>query len=167
VPPDDPESNYGAAAGLLFNHDAARAATLHRMHADGMDLDAAALDYEVELRNTLGDPPRLDLVLIGVGPDGHVCSLFPGHPAEDERQRWVVAVRDAPKPPPRRLTMTLPVLETARCLCLGVFGRDKAAMVREILEEPVSPLPAARVLRGSADVLCLLDDEAASRLSRA
>jgi 6-phosphogluconolactonase len=166
VPPSDPESNYGSALDLLFAHAPASAATLHRMPADASDLDAAARAYEAELRDTLGNPRQLDLVLIGAGPDGHICSLFPGHPALEERERWVVAIKDSPKPPPRRLTLTLPVLEAARTLVLGIFGRDKAEMVKALLEQPNSQLPAARALRGNPNSVCLLDRDAASLLTR-
>jgi 6-phosphogluconolactonase len=165
VPPNDPESNYRTAMDLLFAHVPASAATLHRMPADAPDPHAAARDYEASLRAALADAP-LDVVLIGAGPDGHICSLFPGHPALEERARWVIAVPDSPKPPPRRLTLTLPVLDAARTLVLAVFGRDKAEMVREIIENPDSPLPAARALRGNRNPICLLDFDAARLLDR-
>ena len=166
VPPDDPESNYGAAVDVLFGRPAARGAILHRMRGEAGDLDAAARDYESALLDTIGNPPHLDLMLIGAGPDGHVCSLFPGHPALEERQRLVVAVRDSPKRPPERLTLTLPVLLAARSVYLGAFGADKAAIIRQIVEDPGSPLPAARALRGNGHAACLLDSAAAGLLSR-
>jgi 6-phosphogluconolactonase len=166
VPPDHPDSNYGAAMDLLFAGPPASAATLHRMPADAPDLDTAARAYEATLRQKLAGAP-LDLVLIGAGPDGHICSLFPGHQALEERGRWVVAIHDSPKPPPRRLTLTFPVLEAARTLVLGVFGRDKAKMAREIIENPDSQLPAARVLRSNQNSVCYLDHEAAGLLTRA
>jgi 6-phosphogluconolactonase len=165
VPPNDPESNYGSALDLLFAHAPASAATLHRMPADAFDLDAAAREYEAALRAASAGAP-LDLALIGAGLDGHICALFPGRPALEERERWVVAIEDSPKPPPRRLTLTLPVLEAARTLVLGIFGRDKAAMVKALLEQPNSQLPAARALRGNPNSVCLLDREAASLLTR-
>jgi 6-phosphogluconolactonase len=166
VPPNHRESNYGAAVALLFARHPASAATLRRMPADAADLDDAARVYEGQMRQSLGDQARLDLVLIGAGPDGHICSLFPGHPQLEERDRWVVAIHDSPKPPLRRLTLTLPVLEAARSLVLGIFGRDKAEIAREILENPDSRLPAARALRGNQNAVCYLDHEAASLLSR-
>jgi 6-phosphogluconolactonase len=166
VPPDDAESNYRAAMNLLFGQPPANAAALHRMPADTTDLDAAGRVYEAELRRALGEPPQLDLVLIGAGPDGHICSLFPGHTLLQERERWVAAIYDSPKPPPRRLTLTMPLLETARSLVLGVFGDDKATIAREILENPDSRLPAALALRGNRNSACYLDRDAAGLLSR-
>jgi 6-phosphogluconolactonase len=166
VPPNDPESNYREAMTLLFSRLPASAATLHRMPADAPDLDEAARVYERAMRQSLGDRPQLDVVLIGAGPDGHICSLFPGHPALEERERWVVAIHDSPKPPPKRMTLTMPVLEAAGTLILGVFGRDKAEIVREIVESPDSPLPAARAVRGNPNSVCLLDHDAARLLTR-
>jgi 6-phosphogluconolactonase len=167
VPPADPESNYGGAEAILFSRIPGPPAVMHRMPADAPDLDRAASEYETEMRDTLGRVPVLDLMLIGAGPDGHVCSLFPGHPALEERDRLVVSVRGAPKPPPDRLTMTLGVIGAARHVYLGAFGSEKAAMVREIVEHDDSPLPAAQALRLNAGAVCLLDYEAASLLNRA
>ena len=108
------------AAPLLRRAGAAR---VHRMAAEGPDLAAAALNCERDMRQALGTPKRLDVVLLGMGPDGHVCSLFAGHAALGEDARWVVAVTDSPKPPPSRLTLTLPALgladlpdRSARCI---------------------------------------------------
>ena len=111
---DHEDSNYRVANELLLSH--VGHARAHRMPADDPDLDAAARTYERELVRVLGDPPRFDVVLLGVGPDGHVCSLFPGQPALEEASRLVVAVTDSPKPPPRRLTLTLPALAGAEIL---------------------------------------------------
>jgi 6-phosphogluconolactonase len=167
VPAADPESNVGAAEALLFARLPGRPVVLHPMPAAVADLARAADDYEVEMRHVLGAPPVLDLMLIGAGPDGHVCSLFAGHPALEERDRSVVAVRGAPKPPPDRLTMTLAVVGDARHLYLAAFGTEKADMVREIIEYDGSPLPAAQALRLNATAVCLFDEGAASLLSRA
>jgi 6-phosphogluconolactonase len=167
VPAADPESNYGAALALLFSMLPGPPPVLHPMPADAPDLARGADEYEVAMRRALGVPPVLDLMLIGAGPDGHVCSLFPGHPALEERHRSVVAVRGAPKPLSDRLTMTLPAVGDARHLYLGAFGTEKAAMVREIVEDDGSLLPAAQALRRNARAVCLFDDGAASLLSRA
>ena len=107
VAPDDPASNARLARDLWLDRAPIPLANVHRMRAEGEDLDAAARAYERVLLDVLGDPPRLDLALLGMGPDGHVCSLFPGHPALDETERYVLPVLDAPKPPPRRVTLTL------------------------------------------------------------
>jgi len=167
VPAADPESNYGAALALLFSTLPGPRAVLHPMPTDVPDLARGADEYAVAMRRVLGVPPVLDLMLIGAGPDGHVCSLFPGHPALEERDRSVVAVHGAPKPPSDRLTMTFPVVGDARHLYLGAFGTEKAEMVLEIIEHDGSLLPAAQALRLNATAVCLFDEGAASLLSRA
>ena len=92
VPPQDPESNYGVADRLLLSPARVPRGRIHRLPADSPDLDAAAREAERDLIDTLGTPPRLDLALLGMGPDGHVCSLFPGHPLLAEEDRWVAAI---------------------------------------------------------------------------
>jgi 6-phosphogluconolactonase len=161
VPPDHAESNYALARrGLLTRV----SPLVHRMRAEEPDLAAAAADYEREMREALGEAPRLDVVLLGVGPDGHVCSLFPGHPALRESKRWVVPIEDSPKPPPARLTLTLAALSLAELLVVGAFGRAKADVVREALRDPLSRLPVALASRGARRTLFLLDPDAARGL---
>jgi 6-phosphogluconolactonase len=166
VPPEDPASNHALARGLWLDHVPLDPARVHRMPADRPDLDAAAEDHAREMARVLGDPPRLDLALLGVGPDGHVCSLFPGHGALRERSRLVAAVSDSPKPPPRRLTLTLPALAAARRIALAAFGPAKAAVIREAVNDPASTLPVALVARCGPPVLFLLDPPAAGLLTR-
>ena len=102
--------------------------------------------------------------MVGLGPDGHVGSLFPGSPVLEERERLFVAIDDAPKPPARRLTMTLPLMAGARTICVATFGHEKTGAVHAAVDEPGSVLPVARLLRGHPDALCLFDADAASRL---
>lgn len=158
VAAEDADSNYGLAKRLLLDRVAARA---HRMRGEEDDLVAAARAYEAEMTRLLGEPPRLDLAVLGVGPDGHVCSLFPGHSLLRERGRRVAAVVDSPKPPPRRLTFTLRPLAEARLLCLAAFGEAKAEVVREALNDETSELPVALALRGAERAWVLLDPAAA------
>jgi 6-phosphogluconolactonase len=164
VPPTDPESNYALARSLWLDAAHAPAGRVHRMPADGPDLAAAARDYDAELRRVVGERPVLDLVLLGMGPDGHVASLFPGHALLGETRRNVATVADSPKPPPRRLTLTLPVLTAARVVVIGAFGASKAGIVRVAIEEADSRLPAALVARGAPRAVWLLDAAAASDL---
>jgi PPK2 family polyphosphate:nucleotide phosphotransferase len=164
VSPDDPDSNFGLARRLFLEPAGIAVARVHRMRGDEPDLRAAAEAYGWELRAGLGDPPRLDLVLLGLGPDGHVASLFPGHAALAELAHTVVAVDDAPKPPARRLTVTLGVLGAARRLVVAAFGEGKSAAVREALEDRSSALPLAQAVRRAPRVLFLLDPAAASGL---
>ena len=174
VPPDHPDSNYGLARALWLKDAGIPEERVHRMGADvggedpsggeaGTALDAAARAYEAALRGRLGTPAALDVVLLGVGPDGHVCSLFPGHPLLDEKDRCVAAVSDSPKPPPRRLTLTLPALAAARLLVVAAFGAAKAPVMREALDDPASRLPVALALRQAREALVLLDPAAAGR----
>lgn len=160
VPPDDPESNYGAARRLWLGPAGVPQAGVHRMRGEADDLAAEAQVYEERLRLVLGDPVRLDVALLGVGPDGHVASLFPGHPLLRETTRAVAALDDAPKPPPRRLTLTLPTLGAARLVVVAASGAAKAGVVREALHEAGSTLPLALVARAAARSSFLLDAEA-------
>jgi len=162
VPPTDPDSNLGLARRLWLDAVGAR---VHAMPTDHDDLAAGAAAYADTLRTTLGDPPRLDLALLGMGPDGHVCSLFPGHPLLQERTRWVAEITDSPKPPPRRLTLTLPVLAASRAIWVAAFGAEKARPIRAAIEDPTSQLPVALAVRSGPPVTFLLDREAASALS--
>jgi 6-phosphogluconolactonase len=166
VAPSDPESNFAVAQELWLGPAGVPGASIHRMPADGPDLDAAAAAYAQELTSVLGSPIRLDFVLLGVGPDGHVASLFPGHAALAREDRLVAAVLDAPKAPPRRLTLTLPALAGAERVVVVAFGESKAEALREALERDDSRQPLARLLRRSRRPLVLADRSAASLLRR-
>ncbi len=160
VAPDHEDSNFGLAKRLLLDHVAIPDENVHRMPADAAHLGVAAEDYEAELRAR-----RLDVALLGVGPDGHVCSLFPGHPLLDEERSLVAAIEDSPKPPPRRLTLTLAALLDAREIVVVVTGAAKASVVREALEDHESRLPLAIVLQRATDATVILDEAAASALA--
>nr|MBA3740886.1 6-phosphogluconolactonase [Chloroflexota bacterium] len=134
---------------------------VHRMQAEAPDLDAAALSYESELRLAFdaraGEPPAFDLIWLGMGPDGHTASLFPGSGALDERERWVVGTW-APSQEAWRMTLTFPVLNAGRDVILVVTGAEKADALREI-RAGSSDLPAARV--DGAHVEWIIDSAAA------
>ena len=164
VAPADAESNYKLAASLWLEPAGVPASSVHRMPADGPDLASAAAAYETELARTLGARGRLDYLLLGAGPDGHVASLFPGHAALEESVRTVVVVEDAPKPPARRLTLTMPVLVAARRVVVAAFGDEKAEMLGEIRAHGESPLPVAQVLRRSPRPWLVADEAAGARL---
>jgi 6-phosphogluconolactonase len=153
VPPDDPQSNYRMARESLLDPAGIPAARVRRWQAEAPDLDAAAHDYEAALR-AAGGPPWLDLALLGVGPDGHTASLFPGTSALDEEARLAVAV-DVPTLG-RRLTLTLPALAGARALMFLVTGAAKAEALAAVLA-PGSELPAARVIRRAARATIFCD----------
>jgi 6-phosphogluconolactonase len=164
VAPDHPDSNYGLCQRLFLGPVGADPLRIHRVKGEGPDLEAMAMAYETELLAVLGEAALLDFVLMGMGPDGHVCSLFPGHPALRDPRR-VLAISDSPKPPPRRVTLSLPMLEAARVVCVAAFGESKAEALGAALREPGSSLPVALVARGAQHALFLLDPPAAGRLS--
>jgi 6-phosphogluconolactonase len=118
----------------------------------------AAKVYEQELLGALGAPPEIDVAFLGVGLDGHVASLFPGHPLLAEQNRWVAAVTDSPKPPPRRLTLTLGALCAARLVLVAAFGSAKADAVRRLLDTASSEVPLALLARGATRMFVLLDE---------
>jgi 6-phosphogluconolactonase len=136
VPPDHPESNYLLAEQALFKPLGVHADQVFRMQGERADRDEAARDYEKLL------PPVLDVVALGLGEDGHTASLFPGHDALEEKERRVLALVGS-KPPPWRMTLTLPVLQSARRVLGLVSGAGKRDMVRRVLAG--EDLPAARV----------------------
>jgi len=161
VPASDSESNYATARTLWLGPARVPAESVHRMPADRPDLAGAAVAYSQELTRVLGAPARMDFVLLGVGQDGHVASLFPGHAALSDAG-LVVAVADAPRPPSGRLTLTLPVLAQAARVVVMAFGQSKAAVIQEAIEHERSSLPAARVLQQANRPLVLADKGAAS-----
>lgn len=163
VPPDHPESNFGVAYQMLISHlPNVRPDRVHRMPAEAPDLDAAALSHESELRLAFGargdEAPAFDLIWLGMGPDGHTASLFPGSTALDEEQRWVVGTW-APGPQAWRMTLTFPVLNAGRQVPIVVTGADKADALRAI-RDGGSGLPAERM---TGDGVEWIVDAAAAR----
>lgn len=162
VPVTDPASNAGLAARLLAGTPAA-AAVRHPMPADASNLGAAAEQYAVDLARALGQEGRLDLALVGVGEDGHVASLFPEHAALSETRKTVLPIFNSPKPPRRRMTLTLPVLVGARRIVVAAFGTAKAEAIRDAVSG-AGTTPVARIVANAERVVLLLDQGAASLL---
>ena len=166
VPPTHPESNFALASRLLLVPARIPAERIHRMHGELPDLNQAARRAADELKAVAGDPPRLDLAIVGVGEDGHVASIFPGAAAaagarEAMGDPPVLAVYDSPKPPARRLTLTLSVLAHASFVIVAAFGASKADALRGAIDGSGSATPVAELLRRASASLVLLDREAA------
>jgi 6-phosphogluconolactonase len=138
VPPGHPDSNYGMTAEALLNHIEIPGENIHRIHGE-QPSEQAALIYEKELRHFFGEQsPVFDLILLGLGSDGHTASLFPGSPALQEKKRWAVEVKHGAPPPPLvdRVTLTFPVLKQAREVIFLVSGREKSAILSKIFKSP-------------------------------
>ncbi|OBI69073.1 6-phosphogluconolactonase, partial [Mycobacterium sp. E796] len=171
VPEDDDERNDKQAREALLDHVDIPSSQVHAMPASdgefGADLAAAALAYEQLLAANAepGQPaPNFDVHLLGMGPEGHINSLFPDTPAVHETSRMVVGVEDSPKPPPQRITLTLPAIRRSREVWLMVSGAGKAeAAAAAIGGAPPASVPAAGAV-GLETTLWLLDQEAASKL---
>ncbi|CAH2058350.1 unnamed protein product, partial [Iphiclides podalirius] len=130
----------------------------------GVTASEAAVDYNEKLKEAFkSDEFKFDLLLLGMGPDGHTCSLFPGHPLLDEKNLKVAAITDSPKPPPERITLTYPVINSARNCIFACSGAGKADMIKRILKEK-EDLPAARVNPENGNVYWIVDDGAAAHL---
>jgi 6-phosphogluconolactonase len=171
VPEDDDERNEKQAREALLGHIDIPARNVHAMPAGdgefGDDLDAAALAYDHVLAANAdeGEPaPDFDVHLLGMGGEGHINSLFPHTPAVRETSRLVVGVSDSPKPPPRRITLTLPAVRRSREVWLVVSGAEKADAVAAALggADP-DDVPAAGA-QGREATLWLLDEDAAGGL---
>lgn len=168
VPPDHVESNYRMAAEVLLRRVPIPPEHVHRMRGEDPDTDRAAADYErvlkVAFQLQAGTLPRFDLILLGLGTDGHITSLFPGSPALREASRLVVA----PYVERRgyRLTLTLPVINEASVILFLVSGRDKAETLRTALNAttPEARLPAQNVFPRDGRVIWLVDRNAAALL---
>ena len=165
---DDQRSNYRMARETLLARVPLADANIHPMPTHFDDPAVAARDYEQTLRTHFaGEWPHFDLVLLGMGADGHTASLFPGSPALAERTRWVMpAITDAD--PPDRLTLTLPALNAARHIHFLVAGHEKAHAVARALSGSADPsiCPAAGVQPAGGEVTWWLDEAAAGKETR-
>lgn len=161
VSPDDEESNYLLARRTLLEPAEIPARRVHRMRGE-LGPDAGAAAYREELEGALGREPVLDVALLGIGPDGHTASLFPDAP-QLAQDLSCLAVYESPKPPPERMTLSLPLLRRARRCVLIVSGAEKAEAVAAALGEPSPSVPASLLERerltivGDAEALARLD----------
>lgn len=165
VPFSDGDSTHAYFQKEFFNH-----VPISHIYAiePSLTVEAAAKDYTAKIRKLYpGDAlPTFDLLLLGMGPDGHTCSLFPGHPGLDEREKVVIPISDSPKPPPCRITLTFPVLNNARCVAVISTGASKAEAVKGCLEpqEGQDPLPAGRARPTAGELHWFMDEGASSKL---
>lgn len=172
LPSGHPERNETGARQALLDHVPLDPARVHPMPAsdgpDGDDVEAAARRYAAELAGARrpedhGPVPTFDVLMLGVGPDTHVASLFPKLPAVYD-ERPVVAVHGAPKPPPTRISLTFPAIQAAREVWLLVAGEEKAPAVRLALSDAGHVQVPAAGARGRQRTLWLIDQAAASQL---
>jgi 6-phosphogluconolactonase len=172
VAADSDERNEVPARRLLLDHVDVDPDKVHPMPAADAgfpDVEAAADDYAGRLaaHDTSGvGVPAFDVVLLGVGPDGHCCSLFPGHPGTQVRDRTVIAVHDSPKPPPTRLSLTFPALDAAREIWFVVSGEAKADAVARALSGVDAVQVPSSAPRGTEHTLWFVDEAAAAQLPR-
>lgn len=173
LPAGDPERNETQARAALLDHVPLPAARVHAMPASdgpwGSDVDAAADAYAAELAAATrpedhSDVPRFDVLMLGVGPDAHVASLFPGHPALYEEERSVLAVRGAPKPPPVRISLTRRAIQRAQDVWLLAAGAEKAGAVSLALSQAGEVAVPAAAAHGCRRTLWLLDRAAAVKV---
>jgi 6-phosphogluconolactonase len=163
VGPRDEQSNYKLAHETLLGPAGIPPEQVHRMEGElgpeeGAERYARALDEHVGVRD--GALPVLDVIVLGIGPDGHVASLFPGAPTLDAgEQALCLGVHDSPKPPPERITLSMAVLRAARCCMLLATSTEKSDAISAMLGEPSKHVPASLLRRGRLSVI--VDDAAA------
>ncbi|XP_002964209.2 probable 6-phosphogluconolactonase 1 [Selaginella moellendorffii] len=173
---DDPDSSYKLAHDLFLSKVTIPVSQVYSIN-DALDADAAADDYQALIAHSIQTGildtsqqglPRFDLILLGMGPDGHIASLFPNHPLIQERQRWVCSITDSPKPPPQRITMTLPVINAAANVVFVASGASKAEMVARVFGEelPAGELPAQMILPLDGNLVWYVDRAAAGQYGR-
>jgi len=165
VPMDDERSNAGMAARTLLAHVPVMSGNVHPIRCAG-DPDAGAVDYEALLRTRFPSIPNFDLILLGLGPDGHTASLFPESPVLAEQKRWVAAVHPG-ESDIQRVTLTPTVINAARVVAFVVTGRNKARALHAVLEGPLDHrrLPAQLIHPRRGRLIWLTDKAAAGELA--
>lgn len=169
VPLDHEESNYRLVHEGLFSKVPIPSENIHPISADLInDPEELSHDYEKQLMNEFVGKntvafPRFDLILLGTGPDGHTCSLFPSHALLSEDSAWVAWLDDSPKPPPTRITLTYPVLNHAHKVAFVAVGESKKEILHKVLDQPHLGLPASMVKPlPPGQVYWFVDESAAS-----
>ncbi|KAK9450461.1 uncharacterized protein V1518DRAFT_371700 [Limtongia smithiae] len=169
VPADDTESNFGLLKKDLLDQlpEGTAQPTVHTIDYSLLDDALEAADaYEKDLVKSFAAKdsvrlPSFDLLLLGCGPDGHTCSLFPGHELLRENVAWVSPIEDSPKPPPRRITLTLPVVTHSLRIAFVAVGGSKAEVLKTVFEDPDAGLPCSLVNEGAKGKVTWFVDSAA------
>jgi 6-phosphogluconolactonase len=168
VSPDDKDSNYHLINEHLLSRIPISKENIHPIMTEGVSLEESAKQYEAYIRTffKIGDTdiPAFDLIILGIGKDGHTASLFPGAASLMETKRLAIPVI-ADTSPPERISLSLKVINNTKNICFIVTGKSKAAVIKVILEDKTSTLPAALVKPTQGTVLFLIDQAAASLLS--
>ncbi|CAE6349998.1 unnamed protein product [Rhizoctonia solani] len=171
VPLGHEDSNYSLCDKEFLSHVPIPRTNIHTIDEKLLDdAEEAADAYEKILIREFAQKdsarfPVFDLILLGMGPDGHTCSLFPGHELLNETDRWIAPIEDSPKPPPRRVTFTFPVLNHAAKVSFVATGEGKQEMLQRILDHPEQGLPCSRVLPlAPGQVYWFVDDAASARV---
>jgi 6-phosphogluconolactonase len=174
VPLDHPDSNHKLCTDELFSKVSIYQENIHTIDVSLLDdLEELADSYEQELIREFASKdaarfPVFDLILLGMGPDGHTASLFPGHELLSEEDRWVAYIEDSPKPPPKRITFTLPVINHAARVAFVVSGAAKADVLATTLDQPEVGLPCSRVRpKQPAHLYWFVDDAASEKVNYA
>ena len=174
VPEDHPDSNFRMAAEALLDRVPIPRQRIHRIRAEIAERPVAARDYQREIAlafevNEAGQPPSFDLLLLGMGIDGHTASLFPDGESLREERRWAVSVEAPQRPPPSRITLTVPILNRAREIRVLVAGADKSVTLRAVLQGPHEParMPVQLIKPEDGRMIWLVDEAAASGLETA
>ncbi|WOH06627.1 hypothetical protein DCAR_0626055 [Daucus carota subsp. sativus] len=178
VPKNHPDSNYLLAYDHFLSKVPILPGNVYAIN-DALSAEGAADDYETCIKHLVNDTPiitrsaitgfpKFDLMLVGMGPDGHVASLFPGHPLVQENERWVTFIKDSPKPPPERITFTFPVINSSANIALVIVGEAAAHAVHVTLDdvEDSNVLPI-QMVSPEGELTWFLDSGAASKLKRA
>ncbi|EEB06769.1 6-phosphogluconolactonase [Schizosaccharomyces japonicus yFS275] len=178
VPLDHEDSTFHACQEAFFSKVGLKREQIHTLSEELLkenekDVQNYADEYEGQLVHTFANAstikvPSFDLIVLGCGPDGHTCSLFPNHELLKEDVAWVAPITDSPKPPKERITLTLPVVTHAHQIVFVATGAAKKTVIKEILEDATSTLPSALITQAAKDrTTWLMDNAASENLSRA
>ncbi|KAJ9110661.1 hypothetical protein QFC19_001490 [Naganishia cerealis] len=169
VPLNHEDSNFRACNDAFLSHVPIPRDQIHTIDESLLnDLDELADEYEKQLISLFAEKnaarfPVFDLILLGMGPDGHTCSLFPGHELLMETDRWVAYLEDSPKPPSKRITFTYPVINHAYRVAFVVAGESKQDMLHAVLDQPEEGLPCSRVRPAAPGLVFWFADDAAAK----